>query len=104
MAEECSEAYAANIIGGQWSLVICSWLLQGKMRFGELKKAIPNVTERMLALQLRKLEKDNIITRKVFAEVPPKVEYELTEIGYELRPVIQHMEEWGKRHKELSNR
>lgn len=104
LAEECPEVYAANIIGGQWSLVICSWLLQGKMRFGELNKAIPNVTERMLALQLRKLEKDNIITRKVYAEVPPKVEYELTEIGYELSPIIRQMEDWGKRHKELSKR
>ena len=104
LADECSEVYAANIIGGQWSLVICSWLLQGKMRFGELKKSIPNVTERMLTLQLRKLEKDNIITRKIYAEVPPRVEYELTEIGYELRPIIQLMEDWGKRHKDLSNR
>jgi DNA-binding HxlR family transcriptional regulator len=102
LADECSEVYAANIIGGQWSLVICSWLLQGKMRFGELKKSIPNITERMLTLQLRKLEKDNVITRKIHAEVPPRVEYELTEIGYELRPIIQQMEDWGKRHKELS--
>jgi len=103
LAEECSEVYAANIIGGQWSLVICSWLLQGKMRFGELKKSIPNVTERMLTLQLRKLEKDNIVTRKVYAEVPPKVEYELTEIGYELRPIIKQLEFWGERHKTLHN-
>ncbi|WP_296150497.1 helix-turn-helix domain-containing protein [uncultured Flavobacterium sp.] len=101
LADECSEVYAANIIGGQWSLVVCSWLLQGKMRFGELKKSIPNITERMLTLQLRKLEQDSIITRKVFAEVPPRVEYELTEIGCELRPVIQQMELWGKRHKDL---
>jgi len=104
LAEECSEVHAANIIGGQWSLVICSWLLQGKMRFGELKKSIPNITERMLTLQLRKLENDTIVTRKIYAEVPPRVEYELTEIGYELRPVIQQMEAWGKRHKELSGR
>jgi DNA-binding HxlR family transcriptional regulator len=101
LAAECSEVYAANIIGGQWSLVICSWLLQGKMRFGELKKAIPNVTERMLTLQLRRLENDKIITRKIYAEVPPRVEYELTEIGYELRPIIEQLEYWGKRHKDL---
>lgn len=99
LADECSEVYTANIVGGQWSLVICSWLLQGKMRFGELKKSIPNITERMLTLQLRKLEQNNIITRKIYAEVPPRVEYELTEIGYELRPVIEQMEVWGKRHK-----
>jgi len=101
LGDECSEVYAANIIGGQCSLVICSWLLQGKMRFSELRKSIPNITERMLTLQLRKLEQDNIIKRNVYAQVPPKVEYELTEIGYELRPIIQHMEQWGKRHKSL---
>ncbi|WP_268224056.1 winged helix-turn-helix transcriptional regulator [Sinomicrobium oceani] len=101
LEEECSEVYAANIIGGQWALVICSWLLKGKMRFGELKKAIPNITERMLTLQLRKLEKNKIITRTVYAEVPPRVEYELTKIGYELGPVIRQMEQWGERHKKL---
>jgi len=101
LAEECSEVYAANIIGGQWALVICSWLLNGKMRFGELKKSIPNITERMLTLQLRRLEEDHIITRTVFAEVPPKVEYELTEIGYELKSIILQLEQWGERHKNL---
>lgn len=59
------------MFGGQWALIICLWLLKGKMRFGELKKAIPNITERMLTLQLRKLEKNKIITRTVYAEVPP---------------------------------
>lgn len=104
LSEECSEVYAASIIGGQWSLVICSWLLQGKMRFGELKKSIPNVSERMLTMQLRKLENEGVVNRKVYAEVPPRVEYELTEIGYELRPIIRQMEDWGKRHKELNGR
>lgn len=99
LADECAEVYAANIIGGQWSLVICSWLLQGKMRFSDLKKLVPNITERMLTLQLRKLEQDAVITRTVYAEVPPRVEYELTEIGYELRPIIRQLEDWGKRHK-----
>lgn len=99
LAEECLEVYAANIIGGQWSLVICSWLLGGKLRFGELRKLIPNVTERMLTLQLRKLEGQKVIKRTVFAEVPPRVEYELTPIGYELKAIIQLMEEWGKNHK-----
>lgn len=101
LATECSEVYAANLIGGQWSLVICSWLVNGKMRFGELKKVIPNITERMLTLELRKLEEHKIITRTVFAEVPPRVEYELTEIGYELNPIIRQMEEWGQKHKNL---
>ncbi|WP_345954800.1 winged helix-turn-helix transcriptional regulator [Mucilaginibacter sp. PAMB04168] len=101
LANECSEVHAANIIGGRWALVICSWLINGKLRFGELKRFLPNITERMLTLQLRKLEKDKIVKRTVYAEVPPRVEYELTPIGYELKPVIQELEKWGVKHKEL---
>ncbi|WP_293303668.1 winged helix-turn-helix transcriptional regulator [Pedobacter sp. UBA5917] len=101
LADECPEVYAANIIGGQWSIVICSWLINGKLRFGELKKLIPNITERMLTLQLRKLEENKIIKRTVYAEVPPKVEYELTSIGYELKPIIKMLENWGEKHKAL---
>jgi DNA-binding HxlR family transcriptional regulator len=101
LSDECPEAYASNIIGGQWTLVICSWLLSGKLRFGELKKRIPNITERMLTLELRKLEENKIVSRTVFAEVPPRVEYELTPIGYALKPIIKGLEEWGDCHKKL---
>jgi len=101
LADECPEVYAANILGGQWALVICSWLINGKLRFGELKKRLPNISERMLTLQLRRLEEDRIVKRTVYAEVPPKVEYELTEIGYELNPVIKQLEMWGSKHKNL---
>lgn len=99
LADECPEVYATNLIGGQWSLVICSWLLNGKLRFGELKRHLPNITERMLTLQLRKLEANNIVKRTVYAEVPSKVEYELTSIGYELGPIIKQLESWGEKHK-----
>lgn len=102
LADECPEVYAANILGGQWALVICSWLLSGKKRFGELNNLLPNITERMLTLQLRRLEKDKVITRTVYAEIPPRVEYELTPIGYDLKPVIQQLENWGQKHKELT--
>lgn len=101
LSDECREAYASHIIGGQWTLVICSWLLNGKLRFGELKKNLPNITERMLTLQLRKLEENKIISRKVYAEVPPRVEYELTPIGYALRPVIKALESWGDEHRKF---
>ncbi len=104
LADECAEVYAANVIGGQWALVICSWLTNGKMRFSELKKSIPNITERMLTIQLRKLEQENILTRTVYAEVPPRVVYELTEIGYELEPIIRQLEQWGARHKKLKGK
>ncbi len=103
LAEECPEVYAANIIGGQWALVICSWLINGKLRFSELKKRLPNISERMLTLQLRKLEEDQMVTRTVYAEVPPRVEYELTPIGYELKPIIQQLEKWGEKHKQLKD-
>lgn len=101
LADECLEVYAAHIIGGQWALVICSWLMNGKLRFSELRKLLPNITERMLTLQLRKLEANKIVKRVVYAEVPLKVEYELTPIGYELKAVIQNLEKWGEKHKNL---
>lgn len=101
LADECPEVYTANMIGGQWALVICSWLMSGKLRFSELKIRLPNITERMLTLQLRRLEASNIVKRTVYAEVPPRVDYELTPIGYELKPVIQALEIWGEKHKSL---
>jgi len=104
LSDECPEAYASAIIGGQWTLVICSWLLSGKLRFGELKKKLPNITERMLTLQLRKLEENMIVKRTVHAEVPPRVEYELTPIGYDLKSVIKELEDWGDRHKKLASK
>lgn len=103
LADVCLEIYASNVIGGQWSLAICCYLINGKLRFGELRKCLPNITERMLTLQLRKLEEDKIVTRTVFAEVPPRVEYELTEIGYKLKTIIEELEKWGKEHKEILN-
>ena len=101
LENDCLEVYASNIIGGQWTLAICCYLINGKLRYGELKKCLPNITERMLALQLRKLEKDRIVKRTVHAEVPPRVEYELTPVGYELKPIIRELEKWGKKHKRL---
>lgn len=101
LANACSEVYASNIIGGQWALAICCYLINGKYRFGELKKCLPNITERMLTLQLRKLENDKIVKRTIYAEVPPRVEYELTPIGYELKPIIKELEKWGNKHKKL---
>ncbi|GEJ44676.1 helix-turn-helix domain-containing protein [Chryseobacterium sp. ON_d1] len=101
LADECPEIYASNIIGGQWALAICCYLINGKMRFGALKKKLQNITERMLTLQLRRLEEDKIITRTVYAEVPPRVEYELTEIGYKLKPIILEFEKWGIEHRQL---
>jgi len=101
LSKECPEVYASSIIGGQWSLPVCYSLINGKLRFSELKRCLPNITERMLTLQLRKLEENKIVKRTVYAEVPPRVEYELTPIGYALKPVIRELEKWGKKHKAL---
>ncbi|WP_207514307.1 winged helix-turn-helix transcriptional regulator [Longitalea luteola] len=103
LAGECMEIYAANIIGGQWTLAICCHLINGKLRFGELKKRLPWITERMLALQLKKMEKNNLVKRTVFAEVPLRVEYELTESGKGLEPVLKLLEEWGIKHLKTMN-
>jgi DNA-binding HxlR family transcriptional regulator len=99
LVAECPEVYAANLIGGQWTLAICCYLISEKLRFGQLRKRLPNITERMLTLQLRKLEENKLVKRTVYAEVPPRVEYELTSIGQELAPVIKHLAEWGEKHQ-----
>lgn len=101
LLDECSEIFAVNLIKGQWALIICCQLSYGKMRFGELKKYIPSITERMLTLQLRKMEENLLVTRTVYAEVPPRVEYELTPIGKELIPVLHKLGEWGEEYKKL---
>nr|WP_322626020.1 helix-turn-helix domain-containing protein [uncultured Flavobacterium sp.] len=99
LEDECAVVYASNIIGRQWSLAICCYLLRGKMRFGELRKCLPNITERMLTIQLRKLEENKVVKRTVFAQVPPKVEYELTPMGFKLHNIIMGLKEWGNEHK-----
>jgi DNA-binding HxlR family transcriptional regulator len=96
---DCNLTYAVQLMGGRWKLPILMRLEKGKRRFGELKKAIPNITERMLTLQLRELERDGIISRMVYAEVPPRVEYELTVLGSELIPVCFQLHAWGAKHK-----
>ncbi len=95
----CSVEAALGVIGGRWKGVVLYWLLGGKHRFGELRKRVPNCTERMLTLQLRELEEDGLVSRTVFAEVPPRVEYELTPFGRTLEPVLRGLRDWGERYK-----
>lgn len=96
---ECDLTYAVNKIGGRWKILIISKLEKGKMRFGELKKEFPYITERMLTLQLRALEQDGLVRRTVYAEVPPRVEYELTEMAAAFGPIFQQLSEWGGKHR-----
>lgn len=98
---ECDLTYAVCKIGGRWKLLILDKLKEGKLRFSELRKSISGITERMLTLQLRELEKEGLIKRTVHAEVPPRVDYELTDIARELIPIWKELSTWGGKHREL---
>lgn len=99
MMTNCDMTYAVNIVSGRWKLLILTQLVNGKLRFGELKKRIPGITERMLTLQLREMEADGLLVRTVYPEVPPKVEYYMTEIGADLVPICADLHKWGTKHR-----
>ncbi len=92
----CSVEITLDLIGGKWKGIVLYHLLSGKKRFNELRKLIPSVSQRMLTRQLRELENDQIISRTIHPVVPPKVEYELTELGFSLKPILQQLRAWGK--------
>lgn len=100
----CGMAYTLSVIGGRWKAAILHQLLRGKLRYKELKELLPNISERMLSLQLRELESDGIITREVYAEVPPKVEYFLSEKGWSMQPILEMMSNWGQENMEINNK
>ncbi len=93
---ECPIKAIVDVIGGKWKLSILYQLLQGTKRYGELRRLVPKATERMLTLQLRELEAAGIVQRTVYPEVPPKVEYSVTERGLSLEPVLKTMLDWSK--------
>ena len=99
--EVCSEGRCPiedtlNVIAGRWKIVILWWLQRGALRFGELRRSMPAVTPKMLTQQLRQLEDEGLIRREVFAEVPPKVVYSVTERGQSLGPVFKSLFDWSK--------
>ncbi|MER5422951.1 winged helix-turn-helix transcriptional regulator [Streptosporangium roseum] len=94
--EHCTVEVAMEILGGRWKLAILRKLLDRTHRFGELMRAMHGVTQRMLTRQLRELEADGLVTRTVYREVPPKVEYSLTEAGRSLEKIILLLDEWGE--------
>jgi DNA-binding HxlR family transcriptional regulator len=96
---ECPVSITTSIIGGKWKPTILFFLEGGARRFGELQRLIPATTKKMLIQQLRELERDQIVSRKVFAQVPPRVEYSLTKHGESLRPILQLMSAWGDKHR-----
>lgn len=96
----CPVEACLSMIGGKWKGVILYQLLYGTKRFNELRRAMPSVTQRMLTKQLRDLEADEIVERTVYHEVPPKVEYSLTEFGKTLEPILIMLQKWGLDHFE----
>ena len=95
----CAVEATLDVVGGKWKGVIVYHLLQGTRRFGELRRLIPDVTQRMLTLHLRELESDGIVHREVYREVPPRVEYTLTPFGKSLAPILHIMQAWGEEYK-----
>ncbi len=94
---KCGIAFTLSIIGGRWKINILSYLLsEKKLRYSELRKRLTGISERMLIAKLKELESDGLINRMVYQQVPPKVEYELTEHGRSLKEILVQMDEWGE--------
>jgi DNA-binding HxlR family transcriptional regulator len=97
----CPTAITVHLIGNKWKLLILRDLMDGTKRFGELRKSISGISQKVLTENLRTLEEDNIIIRKVYAEVPPKVEYNLSKLGKTLTPIMNSMANWGIKYKKM---
>ncbi|MEG0249608.1 MAG: helix-turn-helix domain-containing protein [Peptostreptococcus sp.] len=95
----CPVEVTLMMISDRWKVLIIRDLLNGTMRFGELKKSIGNISQKVLTSNLRSMEECGLVNRKVYAQVPPKVEYSLTEIGYSLKSVMDSMSDWGEYYK-----
>ncbi len=95
----CPVETTLTLIGSKWQVLILRDLMNGTMRFGELQRSVGNVSQKVLTSQLRKMEAAGLVHREVFPEVPPRVEYSLTELGRSLRPIIDSMWDWGEAYK-----
>ena len=96
----CPVEITMGLIGEKWKVLIIRDLLTGKKRFGELKKSVTGITQKVLTNNLRQMEASGLVKKKVYAEVPPRVEYSLTETGLSLKPVLDSMVEWGNDYRE----
>lgn len=95
----CPVETTLTLISNKWKVLILRDLLPGTKRFGELKKSIGHVSQKVLTAQLREMESSGLLTRTVYAEVPPRVEYTLTDLGYSLKPILDAMWNWGEEYK-----
>ncbi|WP_177505163.1 winged helix-turn-helix transcriptional regulator [Anaerosinus sp.] len=96
----CPVEVTLSLIGNRWKCLILRDLLSGTKRFGELKKSVEGITQKVLTSNLREMEANDLLVRKVYAEVPPRVEYTLTKTGMSLRPILEAMFTWGNEYKE----
>jgi DNA-binding HxlR family transcriptional regulator len=99
----CPVATAVQLIGSKWKLLIMRNLLERPWRFNELQRSLEGVSQKVLTDSLRSMEKDGIIIRKAYAEVPPRVEYSLSELGESMRPIIESLKEWGLNYQSTRN-
>jgi DNA-binding HxlR family transcriptional regulator len=99
----CPVATTVQLIGNKWKLLIIRNLLERPWRFNELKKSLEGISQKVLTDSLRSMEKDGIITRTVYPEVPPRVEYALSELGESMRPILNSMKLWGENYQSLKN-
>lgn len=97
--EACPVEFTLDVIGGKWKGILIYHLMDGTKRFNEFRRICPGITQRMLTLQLRELEEDGVVHREVYHQIPPKVEYSLTEFGKTLTPIIKLMKDWGEVYK-----
>ncbi|OAA83964.1 winged helix-turn-helix transcriptional regulator [Clostridium ljungdahlii] len=98
----CPVETTLSLIGDKWKVLIIRDLLTGTKRFGELKKSVGSISQKVLTQNLRQMEQDGIVNRKVYAEVPPRVEYSLTNLGFSLKPILDVMWSWGEEYKKCS--
>ena len=101
---KCPMTAALTAIGGKWSLICLYWLDSGTRRFNELRRLMPDISHKVLAATLRNLEDEGLITRRVYAEVPPKVEYSISSHGETVRPIIGAIRVWGRQHLEWKSK
>jgi DNA-binding HxlR family transcriptional regulator len=100
----CPVEITLTLLGNKWKVLILREIFTGTKRFGELSRGVPGISQKMLTQQLRQMEKDNLVHRKVYAEVPPRVEYSLTEIGRSLSPILDAMHKWGTKYRMLNGK
>jgi DNA-binding HxlR family transcriptional regulator len=100
LENDCPIAYTISVIGGRWKLSILALLAdRGPLRYSELKTRLGGISERMLTLQLKQLEQCGLISKKIFGEIPPRTEYQLSERGQSLQPILEQMTKWGEVHR-----